>query len=156
MNLLRLGFSILSLGLAFAPMSWAKVMIDPSFTGTLIITLENGDVSLYESGDALPEIPQNATLEVFNGTLTLRTESGDQVQMGCFGSAQAVGGGGSATLSCEATTGKLTVDGGQEYSFSSDPSQEAAAPTAATEQPGTPADQDAQPDPRSIQASIAS
>lgn len=154
MSLLRWGMLVFVFGVTFLPAAWAKVTVDPSFTGTLVITHENGEVFLYENGDVLPEIPQNATIEVFDGTLTLTTEAGDQVQMGCFGGTQSVGGGSAASLTCEATSGKLTVDG-TDYPFSSQ-GQESAEPTAASDPTGLPIDQDPQPDSRNIQSSVAS
>ncbi len=136
------------------PVLRAQVTIAPSFTGTLIITLPDGDVTLLENGDPIPEIPQGATLEVFNGSIKVQTGSGDNVQMGCFGSGQSVGGGSSATLSCGETSGLLTIDG-KEYPISGAPAA-AAEPTADADPTGVPSDQDPDPDSRSIQASTIS
>jgi hypothetical protein len=143
--------AVLIISVIVSPSSWAKVTIDPSFTGTLIVTLADGSVSIYESGDPLPKIPQGAMIEIFDGAVSIQTEAGDQVQLGCFGNGQAAGGGSSGELSCGPTSGLLKMDG-KEYSFSSTQAQE-AEPTADSNQPGVPSDQDPAPDSRSIQAS---
>lgn len=140
--------------MSLVPVSWAKVTINPSFTGTLIVTSASGDVSLYESGDALPEIPQGATLEVFDGGISIQTEADDQIQAGCFGDEHSVGGGSSADLTCGAATGVLKIDG-KEYTLSGAQAQ-VAEPTAESEPTGVPTDQEPAPDSRSIQASTVS
>jgi hypothetical protein len=154
MKLLHKTLAILAVTMSLSPYSWAKVAIAPDFKGTLIVTLENGDVSLYESGDPIPEIPQNATIEVFDGSISIQTEADDQIQVGCFGDEQAVGGGSSAELTCGASSGLLKVDG-KEYPISGAQAQ-VAEPTADSDSTGVPADQDAAPDSRSIQASTVS
>ncbi len=154
MKLLHKTLAILVVAMGLAPLSWAKVTINPAFTGTLIVTLADGDVTLYESGDPLPEIPHGATLEVFDGSVSIQTEAEDQLQVGCFGDEQAVGGGSSAELTCGATSGMLKIDG-KEYPIVGTQGQ-VAEPTADSEQTGVPSDQVPAPDSRSIQASTVS
>jgi len=131
----------------------AQVVISPQFTGTLIVTLPDGEVSLYESGDPLPQIPNNATVEVFDGSISIQTGPGDTIQVGCFGNSQSIGNGSTAELTCGADSGMLTVDG-QEYPITGD--QTIAEPTADSDPTGVPTDTDPVPDSRSIQASIVS
>lgn len=154
MKLWRKTLAVLLVTMCLAPISWAKVTVDPAFTGTLIVTLADGDVSLYESGDPLPEIPQGATIEVFDGNVLIQTDANDQIQVGCFGDEHGVGGGSSADLTCGATSGMLKIDG-KEYPISGTQEQ-IAAPTAESEPTGVPFDQDPTPDSRSIQASTVS
>lgn len=154
MKLFHKTFAVLMVVMSMASTSWAKVTLNPDFTGTLIVTLVDGAVSLYEKGDVLPEIPQGAILEVFDGSISIQTESDDQIQVGCFGDQHGVGGGSSAELTCGAASGVLKVDG-KEYSISGTPAQ-VAEPTAESEQTGVPSEKVSEPDSRSIQASTVS
>lgn len=153
MKLTSKTLAIFAVAMSITSLAWARVTIDPDFTGTLIVTLSNGEVSLYESGDVLPEIPAGASIEIFDGSLSLHTETGDQIQLGCFGNQQSVGGGSSADLTCGATSGMLKIDG-LEYPISGSPS--IADPTAELDPTGVPSDDDPAPDSRSIQASTVS
>ncbi len=131
--------------------SRAAVTVDTSFTGTVILTFHDGNVTLLEAGDKIPPIPNDTTIEVFDGSLTVHTSDSDQVQVGCFGQNHSMGGGATASLTCGESTGTLKVDD-QEYSLSAQP-DEVPEPTAAVAPTGVPIDSAAVPDSRSIQAS---
>ncbi|OGW72577.1 MAG: hypothetical protein A2Y02_01430 [Omnitrophica bacterium GWA2_52_12] len=138
-------------GLAPWNSAWAVITVDPDFTGTLILTAPDGNVTLFESGDPLPVIQDGATLEVFDGNLTIHIEGDEHVQVGCFGQNQTAGGGSTASLSCGESSGTLKI-GDKEYALSAQP-EEKPAPTAAAEPTGVPLDGTVNPDSRSIQAS---
>lgn len=149
---IRKALALLMLSILIAAaQAYAVVTVESGFSGTLIITHPDGDVLLLEPGDPLPEIPQDAMVEVFDGNVTLHTEEGDQVQVGCFGEGHSVGGGSSAELTCGDTSGVLKVDG--EEILISGAQAELADPTADSGETGVPSDQDPSPDSRSIQAS---
>ncbi len=147
----------------------AKITLNNDFKGTIVITLPNGEISLIEPGDPVPEIPSGSTLEVFDGNFTLATQEGDTVQLTCLGSAIGVGGGGSASLSCAEETGLLKVltgsahvkgptdkesdvAAGTEYAFKGGETTD-APPTAATDPTGLPLAEDQPIDSRSIDSS---
>ncbi len=155
MKLSTKGFVLTLIFLSAAPSVRAAITIDPDFTGTLILTSPDGEVTLIEAGDKVPEIPPKSTVEVFDGNFTLHTAPGDQVQVGCFGEGHSVGGGSSAGLSCGENSGLLKLDG-KEIPIAGVQAPAEAAPTAASNPTGVPSDQDAPtPDSRSIQASPA-
>ena len=138
--------------LALSVSSFAAITVDADFTGTLILTAPDGNVTLFEAGDKLPVITEGATLEVFDGAFNVHTGGSDHVQVGCFGQNQTTGGGASASLSCGESKGTLKI-GDKEYTLSAQP-EEKPAPTAASEPTGVPLDGGTpNPDSRSIQAS---
>jgi len=134
---------------------WARITIDPSFTGTLILTSPNGEVTLFEAGDPLPEITPKSTIEVFDGVFTMHTQTGDEVSVGCFGDGHSVGGGSTASLGCGENSGLLKVDGKEFPIAGVQAPAETAPPTAASNPTGVPTDQDTVPDSRNLQASPA-
>ncbi len=143
--------SFICAGFTSSRFALAAITVDAGFTGTLILTAPDGNVTLFEAGDSLPVIPDGATIEVFDGSLTIHTGPSEHVQVGCFGQNQTAGGGSTASLSCGESSGTLKV-GDKEYALSAQP-EEKPAPTAAAEPTGVPLDGAANPDSRSIQAS---
>ena len=87
--------------------AWAKVTLQPDFQGTVVITLPNGEISLLEAGDNIPEIPSNSMIEVFDGKFSLTTEQGDKIQVSCLDHDFEIANGGSADLSCAEESGLL-------------------------------------------------
>lgn len=151
------------------------IQVQPDFQGTLLITFPDGDVQFVNAGESLPEIPSGSTVEVFSGQLTVSAEPGESVTISCLGTSAGVGGGGSASVSCgedsgsvKALSGNVVItdqdgntseltEGGESPIGTPSPGPE-AEPTAAGDEPGTPADDGGgqEPDPRSIESSPSS
>ncbi|MBI3316509.1 MAG: hypothetical protein HYZ85_00700 [Candidatus Omnitrophica bacterium] len=87
--------------------SWAKITVDPAFQGTLVITSESGEISLYEVGESIGEIPQGASLEVFDGSFQLTLEAGDKISVECLTYTFDAQGPSSLTLTCGENEGTL-------------------------------------------------
>ena len=85
----------------------AAISVNPDFKGTVLMTKADGNVEMIEEGNEVPAIPNNSTLEVFNGSVTIQTEQGDQAALTCHANSISVGGGASASLTCGETSGKL-------------------------------------------------
>lgn len=157
--------------------AFAKITINPDFKGTLVITDPEGEINLVEAGEAVPEIKSKSQVEVFDGSFTLASEAGDEVELICLDySFVAEGGAGTANLVCGEETGTFksvkgtytAIDGegkeskvveGTEFpmTLGAMAEDEEAEPTAAAEELGTPpAEEFPEPDTRSIEASPSS
>ena len=95
--------------LMFSRPAFAKIVIQPDFKGTVVITFSNGEISLIEPGDTIPDISSGATMEVFDGHFTVATQEGDSVQLSALDSIATVANGASATLSCSEESCVLKV-----------------------------------------------
>lgn len=145
--------SLFFLSFIVVPSLYAKISVDPSFTGTLLITYPSGEVVLIEPGDPIPDIPSNSILQIFHGQFTVTTEKGDKVQLSCLNHTASVGGGSSAQLSCgdvsenegvlkalsgaieivDAAGQKSTLNEGMDFPIHVTTVQEETPPTAAPE-----------------------
>lgn len=155
-------------------LAYAKVTVQPDFKGTLLVTTPDGNIEMYDEGEAVPEIVANSVIEVFGGKFTVATEAGDTVSCGCLDHTMTVGGGASAALTCEEESGGLKalkgsvplidsedkehiVAEGQEYPIKPSPVKPAPPPTEAAEEIGVPAAGELPPvDSRSIETSPSS
>ncbi len=158
--------------LQFFPASASAAIAVDSFQGSLLITLPDGSVKLVDSGEPLPEIQEQSTLEVFEGQFTLSAGEGEKVRVACGGNEAEVSGPASVTLSCSQTGGLLKVEqgtahlteisgeerdvnAGQEVALSIVDAKK-AEPVAAPDDNGTPVEPSAsEPDSRSIDASVS-
>ena len=70
-----------------------------------MITFPNGEMTLLEPGNPIPEIPADAVLEVFGGQFTVKTDKGEAVKVSCLGHQGTAEGGSSVTLSCRENSG---------------------------------------------------
>ena len=87
--------------------------VDSTFSGTLLITYPDGNVILVDPGEDLPELlPSGVSVEVFGGTVTISTGSGDSASASCHGTDFAIGGGASVSLQCDEESGKLQIQEG--------------------------------------------
>ena len=99
---MKLGFFVLSLAalLPLLPLTAeAKTTINPDFEGTLIITSPEGQITVLQPGDPVPDIPNGATLTVSEGRFTVNTGSGDSVFVLYQGHSGTVADGTAASLS---------------------------------------------------------
>ena len=149
----------------------AKIIVQPDFQGTLLITFPDGKVQMYDAGEALPDIPSGASIEIFGGKLSVSTDEKDSVKLTCLGSEASVGGGAACTMGCGESDGKLQVvkgpvrivqgDGsqkdipeGEEYPIrAKDDNPQNPPPTSDDNLLGTPAAEVPPPDSQSIEAS---
>lgn len=161
----------LAAALAFAQPAYAEISVDAAFKGTLIITGPKGEIQVLQAGDAIPQIIPGSTIEIFDGTLTVKNGDSDDVTLSCLKTGVAVGGGGSATMTCGADSGTLTViknsvkfvndtgialEEGKDYPITGQAGQQTAPPTAALDNPdGTPVADNPPVDSRSIQSSAS-
>ncbi len=162
----------LALALAFVQSASAEINVDAAFKGTLIITGPKGEIQVLQAGDAIPEIIPGSTIEIFDGTLTVKNGENDDVTVSCLKTGIAVGGGGSATVTCGAESGTLAViknsvkfikdagttalEEGKEYPITGQSGPKTAPPTAALDNPnGTPVANNPPVDSRSIQSSAS-
>lgn len=100
---------LLLVSLFLLPLSaFSAVSIESGFEGTLVITTPEGEINLYEPGDALPEIKDGSIVEVFDGSFTLSAGANDNVRLACL-EHEVLAQGGSAKLSCGESTGSLNV-----------------------------------------------
>ncbi len=151
------------------------IQVQPDFQGTLLITFPDGNVQFVNAGENLPDIPSGSTVEIFSGQLTVSAEPGESVTISCLGTSAGVGGGGSASVSCgedsgsvKALSGNATIADqngntselaeGSEFTIGAPSPGPDAEPTAAGDEPGTPADTGGGPEPdsRSIESSPSS
>lgn len=101
---------LLFLLVLFTSPAFAKIALQPDFQGTVVITFANGEISLIEPGDAVPDIPSSgATMEVFDGHFTVMTQEGDSVQLSALDHLVTVANGASATLTCSEESCVLKV-----------------------------------------------
>ena len=149
------GFAAALFAFTFAFTAEAKITINPSFQGTLVITFPDGEISLLEAGDAIPDVPSGSTVEVFDGQFTLDLEAGDKVSASCLDHEITASVAGSLSLQCGEESGllkvlkgslQLTDDQGKqselkegtEYTIQLEASEKTAPPTAAGEALGGP------------------
>lgn len=88
--------------------AYSAVSVESGFQGTLVITSPEGEINLYEPGDALPEIQPGSTLEVFDGSFTVAIGASDKVQLACL-EHEIAGADASFKLACGETSGTLTA-----------------------------------------------
>lgn len=154
----------------FIPLSFAKIILQPDFQGTLLITFPNGEIAMINPGDPIPDIPSGSSLQVFKGSLSVQTEPGDSVKIACLNHEATVADGGVAGLSCSDDSGSIearkgtvnlldplgkehSIKEGDRYPIAAPGTQE-APPVAGTEGPSFPQDENEVPvDSRSIDAS---
>ena len=171
MSYLAKAFLTAALAVLLVPAAEAKIIVQPDFQGTLLVTSPDGKVQMFDAGEALPEIASGSSIEVFGGKLSVSTEAKDSVKLTCLGSEASVGGGASATLGCGESDGKLNVvkgpvqvaqpDGaqkniaeGEEYSIKSKDDNPQNPPATSEETPlGTTTQEVPPPDSRSIETS---
>jgi len=82
------------------------------FRGTLVVTLPDGRITILEPGDAIPPIPSDSVIEVFDGHFMMNTEEGDCAVMSTLGFEFETCNGASATLIGGETDGKIVVHEG--------------------------------------------
>ncbi len=97
----------LALTLAASSNAYAKITIDPGFTGTILVTTPTGAVMLVDSANEVPEIPSGSVLDAIDSSFVVKTEGGDSVSVGCLGNTVNVAGGGSAGITCSSEGGKV-------------------------------------------------
>ena len=130
----------------------AGVTISPDFQGMLVITDQNGEVTILEAGDAVPPVSSGATLEVFDGNFTATADNNDVVLLTCLQHDVSVGAGAQVALSCQEESGlvevlkgnvKLTDNLGNEHDLVEGTkypiellTEETAPPTGAAEEGG--------------------
>ena len=154
-----------------SPAAEAKINIQPDFQGTLLVTFPDGKVQMYDAGEAVPDIPSGASIEVFGGKVSISVDQGESIKLSCLGSEASVGGGSSASVACGEDDGKLSVekgsaqvkqaDGtqkdvaeGQEYTIKpASGGEENEPPTGEGNPLGTTAPEVNPPDSRSMEAS---
>lgn len=108
MNHLKQAAATLVLILGFAiPQAAAVITISPDFEASIVITDPQGKVIALDSGDEIPEIADGSTIEIVEGTITVNSEAGDQVSVGCGGNSAQVSG--SAEMGCGETEGHVKV-----------------------------------------------
>lgn len=61
--------------------AYAEVKVESEFEGTLVITSPEGDITLVESGEAVPPVATGSILEVFDGQFTVATSPGETVKV---------------------------------------------------------------------------
>ena len=105
------GFSLFLLFLfLLTSRSYAKVILQPDFEGTVLITSSSGEITLIEPGQPIPEIPSGSTIEVFRGHLTVAADGPDTIKVACLGhQGIASGGGASVGLSCGENSGAFKM-----------------------------------------------
>ncbi len=126
--------------------AYAKITVDANFQGMLVISLPSGEVSILEPGDPVPDIPSGSMIESFDGTFTVKTDKGDQVQMSCLNHNVSAGEGSSVTMSCKEMSGSVKVESGT--ASLTDPSGQKTDLNAGTEYPiaqGAPKAEEAAP-----------
>lgn len=150
----------------------AAIVLDPAFSGTVIVTSPEGEIKIYQPGEPVTAIADNSTVEIFNGDVTVTTEKGDSVNVSCGKASAGVSGGGSAAVSCGEKSGTLKVltgpvkmlgpdapknllEEGKEYPFgqTGDLAKRAPATADVDDTTGTTPAGDPPVDSRSIQAS---
>ena len=85
----------------------AKITLQPDFEGTIVVTKPNGEISLIEAGEQVPDIPNESTIEVFDGKFTVSVEAGDQVTTSCLDHDGSETGAGSMAVSCGEDSGNV-------------------------------------------------
>lgn len=157
--------------LALSPQAFAKINLDSGFKGTVVVTQPDGELVLLEPGDEIPEIPSGSTIEVIDGTVSISSEEGDEVEVACLDHSASASGAGSLTLNCAEDSGALkvvqgqvtvtdpegtqtTLEAGKEFAFQRAAEAKTPEPTAATtNDSATAPEADSEPDTRSLEAS---
>ena len=108
MNHLRQAVIVLILFLGWTiPQAAAVITMDPDFEGSIVITDPLGKVIALDSGDEIPEITNGSQIEIVEGTVTIHSEAGDRVSVGCGGNQGQVSG--SAEMGCSSDKGYVKV-----------------------------------------------
>ena len=163
--------AVFILFLIYSIPAFAKVTID-SFKGSLLVTGPDGSIKLVETGEPVPDIQEESTIEVFNGEFVLSAGAGEKIKFACGGNeGEAGSGGASINLSCGETGGLLkVVEGtahlkivsGKELDLKTG-AEEVLTTIAAKAKPvaarqnslGTSSTPPSEPDSRSIEASVS-
>ncbi len=106
----KMMFGVFLSACMFAAPASAKISI-PSFNGVLLITQPSGEIVLLNPGETVPDIPNGATLELFNGDFQVDTAAGDSVSIACFGHTASIKEGAGVSLSCDDNSCLLKVKG---------------------------------------------
>lgn len=108
MNAFKQAGIILMFVLGWAvPQAAAVITIEPDFEGSIVITDPQGKVVALDSGDEIPQIADGSKIEIVEGTVTVHSEAGDQVSVGCGGNQGQVSG--SAEMGCSENKGHVKV-----------------------------------------------
>ncbi|MBN1689107.1 MAG: hypothetical protein JW893_08410 [Candidatus Omnitrophica bacterium] len=94
-------------------LSHAAVVLEADFSGTIVVDLPDGEMLLLEAGDPIPEIPSEATIEIFDGEITVSTGPEDTVEVVCLQHYVTLGGGGSVSVQCGDESGLVKVKKGR-------------------------------------------
>lgn len=107
-RILILGVGVLFFSLMAGPV-FSEIILEPNFSGTLLITFPNGEITFIGPGEPIPEIPANSLVEVLEGQVTIHAGEGDTVNVSCLGEGGAAQGGSSVALTCGSDSGLLKV-----------------------------------------------
>jgi len=91
----------------------AAITLEPDFSGTVILTLPDGEIAFLEPGDRVPEIPSGSQIEVIEGSATIRTEEGDSATIALIDHDVVVENGSSVTVEDQGVSATLKVLKGQ-------------------------------------------
>lgn len=111
MKILKIYWAVFLFALILGATSnaYAKITIEPGFTGTILVTTPDGAVKLIDPSSEMPEIPSGSVLDAIDSTLVVKTEAGDSVSVGCLGNSVTASGGASAGITCSSESGKVTA-----------------------------------------------
>ena len=93
----------------FQSLSYAQNEVS-NFSGTLVITTSDGDITLIESGESVPKIKDGSVLEIFDGEVTVSTGSGNSLMVSCLEHVADLSDGASVTMKCAEAEGSVTVN----------------------------------------------
>ncbi len=96
----------------FIPLAAAKIVLQPDFQGSLLITYPNGEIAMLNPGDPIPDIPSGSSIQVFKGSFSVQTEPGDSVKVACLAHEATAAGGASAGVSCSENAGAIEAKKG--------------------------------------------
>ena len=75
-------FLCFSLSLSAASLK-AEISIAPDFQGTIVITSPSGDIHIVSTGEEIPAIVPDSTIELTEGKMTIRTNDQDTAVLVC-------------------------------------------------------------------------
>ncbi len=108
-NICLMSFFLCIFVFSFQSISQAENEI-ADFTGTLVITTPDGDITLLESGESIPKIKDGSMLEIFDGQITVSTGSANNLKLSCLEHTVDLSQGASVTMKCAETEGSVTVN----------------------------------------------
>jgi hypothetical protein len=126
--------------------AYAKITIDPGFTGTILLTAPDGTVKLIDSSSEMPEIPSGSVLDAIDAEFVIKTEAGDSVRVDCLCNSLAVSGGNSVSVKCVNNagtvkvikgSGQLSTQTGTETKILQEGWEETLVPSCSTAAPAT-------------------